>query len=522
MAAVSSESVSSTGKTLRITYQQLVELAELLEKDKEEKTSKRTRKEVDETSVTDKSPSKYEQRTQTLEQNDETPDSKKSEKDVSKDKKKKDSDRKKHKERKHERKGEENEEFDCKNKSISEPSDGDDNDQLKTKEKKKHRKKSSRSKEKSTEETADVEESLDKLELNDNVEGVKKHKSKHKEEKARKHPDSKKKERTKSPKSKEKLEEDSQDGNVNHRIVLKEEEEEHLNNDQLRHGGILKSPSSKHHHHQHGHVSFSEETESHLIDYKTGEERGILRIPKGVNIHEDEDRDTYYNDNDADIGHARNTDTVFDTQDTVNNTGDLTRGEPSTLQTSEAVTNVHRNKPNEPENSKLNTAEKRLRALNRQRAQQLAKQAHHAENALGNILSKGVTDQATLNKVFTLTKEIQDLYQGVIMLDLSFTHQHDIDQQLWKNAFYQVIETFRKYSKLFLGYSSQKDTISPERIHAELDGFLQSSSSFYHGLLSGLQKTYHFDIQEIANQPRKAEFLARNVSFSVSSDPRCK
>jgi len=513
MAAVSSECGSSAFKTLRITYQELVVLADQLEKDKKEKSTKLRRKEGDETTATDTSPIKHDQLDQTVAQNEQTPDAKISEKNTSAEKKKKDSDKKKRKERKHERNEDKSppreEKSKEQGKNVTELSDVDDNDgQLKTKDKKKHRKKSSKSKERTSEETADIEGSLEKLELKVNEDNVKKQKSKHKDEKTKKHSDvSKKKKKEKSPKSKATISEDDTDEMVNEEKTVNkdEKEEDDVNIDQSQHG-ILRTPNSKHHH---GHVSFSEKSESCIIDYTINDEPGILRIPKGVSIHEDEGQDAKTED-DNDVLCNRNCHDIFESPDNVNR--NLSKKQPALLQSSKDST-VVKNKSNESEHSKLSVAEKRLKALNRQRAQQLAKKAHHAEISLSNILSKGFTDQSSLKRVFTLSKEIQDLYQGVIMLDLSFTQQNDIDQRLWKNAFYQVIEFFRKYRKLFLGYSDEKDTMSTEGINAELDDFLGTSSSFYSDLLSGLQKTYQFDIQDIVNQPRKADFLTRNVRF---------
>jgi len=36
--------------------------------------------------------------------------------------------------------------------------------------------------------------------------------------------------------------------------------------------------------------------------------------------------------------------------------------------------------------------------------------------------------------------------EEVILLDLSLSHQHNVEQMLWRSAFYQVIETFRRVS----------------------------------------------------------------------------
>lgn len=515
MAALSSEGGRSTTKTVRITYQELVELAEALEKNKAEKACKVKSKEVEETCAVDVFPHENESSAVGLSKETKTPNSKKSEKKVLEERKnssKKDSDKKKHKERKRDKKDDkspkskvENEAIVDQNKEfvqtkLTELSDGEDNAKQTVKDKKKLRKRSPKSKDKGAEEAADIEESVERLKLQDDC-NKETSKSKNKE-RAKRHSESRKKERKQS---KLNSDEGHNEKSIDHKQDIVNKDEERFNDD--HHHGILKSPNSKSNH-SHSHVSFSEETDSHIIDYNTGEERGILRIPEGVNIHDNEVIESQYTDKDVEVEYSR---------DNENFSNDISNQIP--VQSSQSQPEDSKSKSHEQEDVKLNSAEKRLRSLNRQRAQQLVKQAHHAETSLSTLLSKEVTEQGTLRKVFSLSKEIQDLYQGAIMLDLSFTHQQDIDQRLWKNAFYQVIETFRKYGKLFLGYSNQKNTISPEKINAELGDFLQAAESFYTSLLDGLQKTYHFKVEVIASQPRKAEFLARSVSMKEISFP---
>ena len=158
------------------------------------------------------------------------------------------------------------------------------------------------------------------------------------------------------------------------------------------------------------------------------------------------------------------------------------------------------------------TTEKRLKAVNRERVQKLMKLATQSEASLSNLLSRDVLDKKDFQKVKSLSREIQNHYKGILMLDLGFAAQHDIDQLLWRSAFYQVIETFRKYGKLFLGYSEKKELLSQEQINKELLEFLEESRVFYSDLLDALQSNNQFRIQDLVSQPRRAEELAKNVS----------
>lgn len=43
--------------------------------------------------------------------------------------------------------------------------------------------------------------------------------------------------------------------------------------------------------------------------------------------------------------------------------------------------------------------------------------------------------------------ELLSVYERVILSDLEYSDTHNLDQALWKNAFYQVIEKFRQLLK---------------------------------------------------------------------------
>lgn len=49
--------------------------------------------------------------------------------------------------------------------------------------------------------------------------------------------------------------------------------------------------------------------------------------------------------------------------------------------------------------------------------------------------------------VFYSRAELLQLYERCILLDIEFSDNQSVDQILWKNAFYQVIEKFRQLLK---------------------------------------------------------------------------
>ena len=133
------------------------------------------------------------------------------------------------------------------------------------------------------------------------------------------------------------------------------------------------------------------------------------------------------------------------------------------------------------------------------------------ETSLSNLLSREILDKAAFEKINSISKEIQDAYKGVMMLDLSFAIQQEVDQNLWRNGFYKVIETLRKYGKLFLGYADKTEMLSPEEINNCLKEFLANAETFYKNILELLQKDHEFSVQDVVSQPRKAEKLGKKV-----------
>lgn len=58
--------------------------------------------------------------------------------------------------------------------------------------------------------------------------------------------------------------------------------------------------------------------------------------------------------------------------------------------------------------------------------------------------------------VFPPRVEMLQLYERCILMDIEFSDAQNVDQLLWKNAFYQVIEKFRQLLKDPLGENAQE------------------------------------------------------------------
>ena len=157
--------------------------------------------------------------------------------------------------------------------------------------------------------------------------------------------------------------------------------------------------------------------------------------------------------------------------------------------------------------------EKKVKSLHLQKAQRLLKMVAQKETSLSNLLSREMLDKAAFEKINSISKEIQDAYKGIMMLDLAFAVQQEVDQNLWRNGFYKVIETLRKYGKLFLGYADKTEMLSPDEINNCLKEFLANAETFYKNILELLQKDHEFSVQDVVNQPRKAERLGKKVRY---------
>uniref|UniRef100_A0A5F9CU79 Telomerase-binding protein EST1A n=1 Tax=Oryctolagus cuniculus TaxID=9986 RepID=A0A5F9CU79_RABIT len=91
--------------------------------------------------------------------------------------------------------------------------------------------------------------------------------------------------------------------------------------------------------------------------------------------------------------------------------------------------------------------EQHMRNVQQQELHRLLRVADNQELQLSNLLSRDRISPEGLEKMAQLRAELLQLYERCILLDIEFSDNQNVDQILWKNAFYQVIEKFRQLLK---------------------------------------------------------------------------
>uniref|UniRef100_A0A674C7F7 Telomerase-binding protein EST1A n=1 Tax=Salmo trutta TaxID=8032 RepID=A0A674C7F7_SALTR len=145
----------------------------------------------------------------------------------------------------------------------------------------------------------------------------------------------------------------------------------------------------------------------------------------------------------------------------------------------------------------------------------LLRAADSQELQLTNLLSRDRLSADGLDRMAQLRAELLTLYERVILTDIEFSDSQNMDQALWKNVFYQVIERFRQLLKDPSGDSAP-------RITAMLLTLLDEGAVFFDALLQKLQMVFQFKLEDymdgMAIRPRP---LRKTVRYALISAQRC-
>ncbi|VTJ55201.1 Hypothetical predicted protein [Marmota monax] len=133
--------------------------------------------------------------------------------------------------------------------------------------------------------------------------------------------------------------------------------------------------------------------------------------------------------------------------------------------------------------------EQHVRNMQQQELHRLLRVADNQELQLSNLLSRDRISTEGMEKMAQLRAELLQLYERCILLDIEFSDTQNVDQILWKNAFYQVIEKFRQLLK-------DPNVENPEQIRNRLLELLDEGSDFFDSLLQKLQVTYKFKLED--------------------------
>ncbi|XP_049716608.1 telomerase-binding protein EST1A isoform X1 [Elephas maximus indicus] len=159
--------------------------------------------------------------------------------------------------------------------------------------------------------------------------------------------------------------------------------------------------------------------------------------------------------------------------------------------------------------------EQHMRNMQQQELHRLLRVADNQELQLSNLLSRDRISPEGLEKMAQLRAELLQLYERCILLDIEFSDNQNVDQILWKSAFYQVIEKFRQLLK-------DPNVDNPEQIRNRLLELLDEGSDFFDSLLQKLQVTYKFKLEDYMDGLAiRSKPLHKTVKYALISAQRC-
>ncbi|XP_063812198.1 telomerase-binding protein EST1A isoform X2 [Pseudophryne corroboree] len=158
--------------------------------------------------------------------------------------------------------------------------------------------------------------------------------------------------------------------------------------------------------------------------------------------------------------------------------------------------------------------EQQVRTLQRQELSRLLRLADNQELQLSNLLSRDAISADGMSKMALLRSELLQLYEHCLLTDIEFCDQHNVDQLLWKNVFYQVIEKIRHVLK--------ETSAENEAFCGKLLQVLDEGTAFFDNLLQKLQTTYQFKLEEYMDgMAIRSKPLRKTVKFALISAQRC-
>eukprot|EP01113_Clastostelium_recurvatum_P010647 TRINITY_DN1531_c0_g1_i2.p1 TRINITY_DN1531_c0_g1~~TRINITY_DN1531_c0_g1_i2.p1 ORF type:complete len:865 (-),score=204.22 TRINITY_DN1531_c0_g1_i2:258-2852(-) len=127
------------------------------------------------------------------------------------------------------------------------------------------------------------------------------------------------------------------------------------------------------------------------------------------------------------------------------------------------------------------------------------------ENDLHNIIkTKSPFDKQTMQ----IRTSIRDNLAQLLLIDYEFCSAQDVEQTLWKVAFYKVIEEYRRRLRKYSGAADRAKQEELHKITTSFRKFLASGSQFYLSLLERLRGRYgDEDVKGIVSRHRCYIFL---------------
>ncbi|XP_015250347.1 PREDICTED: telomerase-binding protein EST1A isoform X1 [Cyprinodon variegatus] len=145
----------------------------------------------------------------------------------------------------------------------------------------------------------------------------------------------------------------------------------------------------------------------------------------------------------------------------------------------------------------------------------LLKAADAHELQLSNLISRDRVSADGLDRMSQLRAALLGLYERIILTDIEFSDSKNVDQALWKNAFYQVIERFRQLLK-------DPPCDNMHDIRNMLLTLLDEGALFFDTLLQKLQAVYQFTLEDYMDgMAIRTRPLRKTVKYALISAQRC-
>ncbi|XP_038058981.1 telomerase-binding protein EST1A-like [Patiria miniata] len=132
------------------------------------------------------------------------------------------------------------------------------------------------------------------------------------------------------------------------------------------------------------------------------------------------------------------------------------------------------------------------------------------EHSINNAVSRRFHGDESVQKIMKLGQELEHMYEQVILTDLETCNKHNVEQLLWKTAYYQLIEALRR-----------QDVEEPGAYKTQLEQLLNHGSDFYVSLLDKLQSAYNFRLDAHTGLDPLHEEPRRTIKLALLSAQRC-
>ncbi|RDD46547.1 Telomerase-binding protein EST1A [Trichoplax sp. H2] len=149
-------------------------------------------------------------------------------------------------------------------------------------------------------------------------------------------------------------------------------------------------------------------------------------------------------------------------------------------------------------------------------------QAYQIEKQLSKLLPRRQTNNS-FQSIFRHSENLRKCYMEAILSDIQLAESRNVESALWKHAFYQVIERFRKDERPKFSDDELINQENPtDTRKTALQRIIDDAVSFYLSLIKQIQEKYGIDIEDfLKNSNRIAYIKRKKQKLALVSCHRC-